>query len=71
MPETVSDKKAKSEGSKTQVTQPENQFAGGAPVVNVKLIHKTDPITGKSVVEVVDVSHSPHLDKTVSYTNGN
>ena len=71
-PATVSDNKAKSEGSKTQVPQPQNQFAGGAsPIVNnFNVINNIDPITGKSLVEVVDVSHSPHLDKTVSHTNG-
>lgn len=70
-PATVSDNKAKSEGSKTQVPQPQNQFAGGAsPVVNLNVTNNIDPITGKSLVKVVDVSHSPHLDKTVSHTNG-
>ena len=71
-PVTVSDNKAKSEGSKTQVPQPQNQFAGGAPtVVNLKVISKNEPITGKQLVEVHDESHYPILDKTISYTNGN
>ena len=70
-PATVSDNKAKSEGSKTQVPQPQNQFAGGAsPIVNLNVTNKLDPITGKSVVEVTDVSYSPNLDKTISHTNG-
>ena len=70
-PATVSDNKAKSEGSKTQVPQPQNQFAGGAsPIVNLNVTNKFEPITGKSLVEVHDVSHSPTLDKTVSNTNG-
>jgi len=70
-PATVSENKAKSEAGKTQVTPPQNQFAGGAsPIVNLNVTNKLDPITGKSVVEVTDVSYSPNLDKTANHSNG-
>ena len=70
-PATVSNNKAKSEAGKTQVTPPQNQFAGGAsPIVNLNVTNKLDPITGKSVVEVTDVSYSPNLDKTANHSNG-
>jgi hypothetical protein len=68
---TVSENKAKSEAGKAQATPPQSQFAGGAsPIVNLNVTNKLDPITGKSVVEVTDVSYSPNLDKTANHSNG-